>query len=500
MDERSIPIDIHLKKLLDWLISRRICNREWHDKIRLVREKIGHAIEDMPEHPKIKELLSGAHINYWHCLEIVDLLKDTEKDSRNFFGQYSSQRMTLWKEIASLYLKENIYLGEGAQLLTQAVTYDLPGLKKHIVKLSQIQEDCDKKEKENDKKSAEFKQEFLKACQQLGIDGKHPRKEIISLLDDLPKIYSSLTDECRNLEAAVTVYENFIAGNELDLLPTLKFLISRGNVTTYEWVHGEAPLTIEEPKLDFDDDESDETSKVENVEIDFDIDFSAPVDLSGVELEAPVDIDWGEMDGGDGGEVGTDIDWDAVGISCDVQIESDGVEGGVARDADALSLLDNRKTRNLLLDDLHELECFLIQRHFEVSDDSSFSAILLGPSLKNEVKPDELVRLAGQVRGLIDQLTTGKLHHLQLVKSSPSYVTRLVDNLTQKSRLSDKLKSANITLAQTKENAIKDQGDTQRKLKQMMDKNLELQRQIEKDISARYQNRKVNITGGVQSL
>ena len=36
--------------------------------------------------------------------------------------------------------------------------------------------------------------------------------------------------------------------------------------------------------------------------------------------------------------------------------------GGVARDSDALSLLDNRKTRNLFLDDLHELECFLLQR------------------------------------------------------------------------------------------------------------------------------------------
>lgn len=73
------------------------------------------------------ELLSGAHINYWHCVEIVEILKDTEKDTKNFFGQYGSQRMALWKEIVSLYQKENIYLGEGAQLLSQAVSYDLPG-------------------------------------------------------------------------------------------------------------------------------------------------------------------------------------------------------------------------------------------------------------------------------------------------------------------------------------------------------------------------------------
>jgi hypothetical protein len=74
------------------------------------------------------ELLSGAHINYWHCAEIVEILKETEKETKNFFGQYGSQRLALWKEIVTLYQKENIYLGEGAQLLTQAVSYDLPGI------------------------------------------------------------------------------------------------------------------------------------------------------------------------------------------------------------------------------------------------------------------------------------------------------------------------------------------------------------------------------------
>jgi hypothetical protein len=76
----------------------------------------------------LAELLSGAHINYWHCAEIVEILKETEKETKNFFGQYGSQRMALWKEIVTLYQKENIYLGEGAQLLTQAVSYDLPGI------------------------------------------------------------------------------------------------------------------------------------------------------------------------------------------------------------------------------------------------------------------------------------------------------------------------------------------------------------------------------------
>ena len=32
MDDH-LAIDIQLKKLLDWLVSRRICNRQWHENI-----------------------------------------------------------------------------------------------------------------------------------------------------------------------------------------------------------------------------------------------------------------------------------------------------------------------------------------------------------------------------------------------------------------------------------------------------------------------------------
>ncbi len=88
--------------------------------------------------------------------------------------------------------------------------------------MTQVQEECDKKEKENDKKSAEFRNEFTKACAQLGIEGKWPRKEIIALLDDLHKIYAQLTEESRNLEPALKYYRNFVGNPEQELLPTLK--------------------------------------------------------------------------------------------------------------------------------------------------------------------------------------------------------------------------------------------------------------------------------------
>ena len=42
--DSNLPIDIQLKKMSDWLISRRICNKSWHDNVSEAREKIAAAI------------------------------------------------------------------------------------------------------------------------------------------------------------------------------------------------------------------------------------------------------------------------------------------------------------------------------------------------------------------------------------------------------------------------------------------------------------------------
>jgi hypothetical protein len=47
-------------------------------------------------------------------------------------------------------------------------SFFIAGLKKHIAKLGQIQEECDRKEKENSKKANEFKNEYLKVRRMTG--------------------------------------------------------------------------------------------------------------------------------------------------------------------------------------------------------------------------------------------------------------------------------------------------------------------------------------------
>ncbi len=49
--------------------------------------------------------------DYYVCKRIVEILKKTDKDSKNIFGQYTSKRLLDWQEIVKLYEKDNVYLG-----------------------------------------------------------------------------------------------------------------------------------------------------------------------------------------------------------------------------------------------------------------------------------------------------------------------------------------------------------------------------------------------------
>lgn len=96
---------------LDWLVDRRHCSKDWNERSVAIRAKIQQAILDMPEHDEIKRLLGSSckimqifsfvnwnfflalDLDYFCCLKIVEILKETEKESKNMFGMYSSQRM-----------------------------------------------------------------------------------------------------------------------------------------------------------------------------------------------------------------------------------------------------------------------------------------------------------------------------------------------------------------------------------------------------------------------
>ena len=94
----------------------------------------------------------------------------------------------------------------------------------------------------------------------------------------------------------------------------------------------------------------------------------------------------------------------------------------------------------------------------------------------------------------------GQLYLLHQVKTSSTFVNRLVKELQHKLDMVARLESKIEEIKDKRILSSKDAQQLQKSCTKVMDKTKVLQDQIEKDISARYNNRRCNILGGVQSL
>ncbi|XP_071533386.1 CDK5 regulatory subunit-associated protein 3-like isoform X2 [Panulirus ornatus] len=472
MNEQDLPIDIHVGKLVEWLISRRHVKREWPQDVRVIREKINNAIQDMPEHPEITRLLSGTYINYFKCLKIVEILKETEKDSKNILGWYGSQRMKDWQEVVRLYEKDCVYLAEACQLLVRNINYEVPGIKRQISRGIQIQQ------------------------------VKH---ELVDLVKTLPEEFAKIAESSKSLTIPHQLYSDFMSftltGTQPDCLPLLKFVMEHGNVTTYEWLYGEAPCSIEEPQLHFALD--DETDKTPSDQIDFGdgggtIDFG---DASG-EIDFGDNHTSGEIDWGNLAEDSQTIDWGIGEVdnveTVDIVVEDSGVAGGVAKNSEALSILLNPDTRNQFINELHELEGFLGQRLSELETEEkvfSLNKFSNAPPSVQDHTAQQAREMMCQVKKILSQLYTTKMQHLFLISSSPRYVDRLAESLKSKLAVGEKLAEKQVLAKQRKQDAIEEQQNLTPKLALIIERTKELKSHIEEHISKKYKNRPVNLMG-----
>ncbi|KAM3967080.1 CDK5RAP3 protein homolog [Aphomia sociella] len=509
MDESNIPIDINIGKLQDWLVSRRHVNKEWQKSIIPVREKINNAIQDMPAHDDIAALLSGSYINYFHCQKIIEILKETEADTKNLFGRYGSQRMKDWQDVVRNYERDNLYLAEAAQMLVRNISYEIPGLKKQIAKEEQMQAECEKRHTDYLKNEASSKSEFLTLCRQLGIQGNKIKRELVDRLQELPEIYDKIGKSLKPLLPGIELYAAFtkyvLGDRATDVVTLLQYVVEHGNTTVYEWSYGEPPLSIEPDPIhiELDDDDQaagDQIDFGDNVNdvIDFgSIDSSAAIDFG--DGDAAAEIDWGNIDAA---PENVDLSASIADVSLEesgIVVEEQGMGGGVARGKDALTLLDNPTTRNQFIDQLVELESFLKMRLYETNtsnDSHSFSLIEQLPTESSAA----LTAMLDAVQVAASRLTAPEVNHLHNVKHSPRYVDVLTAQLKQKLTLSDKLSKLAARAAEQGSAASARVSQLRPVLARIIERTKELQAQIESDISKKYKGRPVNIIGGVKFL
>ncbi|KAM8945614.1 CDK5 regulatory subunit-associated protein 3 [Pelodytes ibericus] len=504
-DIQNVPIDIQTSRLLDWLVDRRHCTLKWQNKVLQIREKINQALQDMPEHEEIRSLLSGTYINYFHCIRIVEILKGTEAATKNLFGRYSSQRMKDWQEILSLYQADSTYLGECGSLLVRNVSYEIPALKKQMSRCQQLVVESERRAEECLQGAAEQREQYYSSCKRYGISGEDVRKELQSLVRDVPSVLRQVGADSAALLMAIQLYQacvTFVCDSSPDqALPLLLYVQEHGDTTVYEWRVGKVPERVERPQIE----EQDTPQNTEEGEIDWGDLGSPTVDAAeaGIVLEEPngEDIDWGiiadsEIEGENG------IVWDSGDASSaeiiTVVDAGNHVPAGVARGLDALTILENTETRNQFVDELMELEVFLSQWLQGLDGDTDIVTVTQfqnAPSILHGQTSEKMVSMLSVVKDLIGRLTDVRMRHLFLILASPRYVDRVTDLLRQRLRQAELLERKSEAWVERGKTAQEERLSLEPKLRLIQERSRELQGQIEADLSRRYNNRPVKLIG-----
>lgn len=451
---------------------------------------------------------SIADINYFHCKEIIEILKQTEKDTKSVFGTYGSKRMKDWQEVVKLYEKDNIYLGEAAQILVRNINYEIPNIKKQMNKCEQQSEECLKRIQTISKTENVLLNEHSALCQQLGIQGKNLKEEFLEKLKDLPEIYNQSIKNVGNLRDAVDFYNDFL--QDSTHLPILQHVINKGNTTVYEFLNKEAPLKIEENiiKLNIESEPEPEA----NNEIDFgtssDSTTSAEmIDFGECDLNSTITLETGDIDWGleensaapavSSGEIDFNIPLEEYGIV----VEGMGMDGGIAKGDQAYTILDSPSYRAKFLDEIYELESFLKMRVFEVNQLESSGNMMF--SLMDNLSTHDIKSIKKMLENIdliLGELSGERTRHLFQLKHSPKYADILANKLKQKLVAVEKIKVSKEVLKERSVDFLKQKIESKPVLDDMISQTKILQTNIEKDISKRYKNRVVNLMGGVNTL
>ncbi|XP_056153402.1 CDK5 regulatory subunit-associated protein 3 [Lampris incognitus] len=496
---QNLPIDVQTGKLVDWLVDRRHCNLKWQSAVMLIREKINAAIQDMPENEEIKQLLSGSYIHYFQCLRIVEILKGTEASSKNIFGRYSSQRMKDWQEIVSLYEADNAYLAEVASLLSRNVSYEGPALRRQVAKAQQLQQELSRKEAECQRSAADLRERYYSACKQYGITGENVARELQALVKDLPTVLEEVGKDAAKLDELIqlyTAFTNFVCEWSEPVLPMLTFIQKRGNTTFYEWRKGKAPTIVERPVME----EAPPDTVTEDT-IDWG-DLGNGTETQEVNLGITVEggVDWDiSLEPGSEKVDADGIDWgDAAPLEIEVLDVGTGCPEGIARGDDALTILENSKSRSQFIDELMELEVFLTQRLSEMQEEGdvvAMSQFQLAPSVIQSQTREHIQVMLAEVCNLLVRLTSLRMQHLFMIQASPRYVERVSEVLRQKLKQADILVLKRANMAEKMQEALEEQAKLEPRIDLLVGRTRELQKLIEADISKRYNNRPVNLMG-----
>lgn len=558
-DIRNLPIDITFSRLGEWLVDRKRIPADWRKRLAATRARISKEFSALPKDvDPYFQTLDPDGIGYFESKQIYDILLKSTPESRNIFGRLSGAAGA-WEAIVRAFEKDHIFLGEAAQIMVQNVSYEIPYQKKQVQKIQQQITELERREADIKRSSTLSAAKYVEACQELGLQGKNVRLELLETAKSLPDTFSRILEviNCDSTLQAMEYYSNFVrdAHTEKDksvliVLPNLRnirehppslhvsvgsgivdFVDTQSSYTEPDLVRGDLDVAAE--NIDWD-------ISVESSQINWDIDTVEETDDNGNGLgpyeminasdvpqsTSPNEAVESDQTSLDKEERGLHPEIPASEISWDISVETPQVD--VIDDASLPNFsLDNQTSvpytssqttelkeersklleteyRNKILDDLYEVKAFLSQRLGELNSEETLSlqhqVQAVSPFVLQQYTPDTIETMLSDVSSAISLLTDRKTRDLIMILNSKRFLDRLVTTLEEKKHHEVKLKEGLKDLATKRMELHNSLASSWPKQEAALSKTRELKKLCESTLSSMFDGRPVNIIGEINTL
>ncbi|KAK7267302.1 hypothetical protein RIF29_19971 [Crotalaria pallida] len=551
-DVRNLPIDITFSRLGEWLVDRKRVPADWRKRVAAIRARISKEFSSLPkDSDPTFQTLDPEGIGYLEAKHIYDILLKSTSESRNIFGRLSGAAGA-WEAIVRSYEKDHVFLGEAAQIMIQNVNYEIPYQRKQVQKIQQQLLELDRKEADIKRSATLSAAKYAEACQEMGLQGKNVRLELLETAKSLPSTFSRILDVVNSdiMSQAIEYYSNFVrdAHTEKDkssgaVLQNLRNMrenppslnVSVGsdiiNDVSVQSNNNELNLAISNVEVDAPDIDWD--ISVESSQIDWDIGTMEETDDTGNGLgpyeiinasdviQAPSPTEGiGSDPSLSNQELGShDISWDisvetpqvdvidevsATNVALDYQTSVPDTLPQLTENKEERSQLLDTEFRNKILDDLYEMKSFLNQRLAELRNDETLSlqhqVQAVAPFVLQQYAPDAIETMQNDISLAISLLTNRKTRDLIMILNSKRFLDRLVNSLEEKKHHEVKLKEGLKDLGTKRMELQNSLSSLWPKHDAALTKTKELKKLCEGTLSSMFDGRPVNIIGEINTL
>lgn len=536
-DIRNLPIDIAYARLGEWLVDRKKIPSDYRKRLSAIRSKISSAFSSLPKGvDPFFQTLDLEVIGYIEAKQIYNILLNSTTESRNIFGRLSGNAGE-WESIVRSYEKDHIFLGEAAQILVQNVNYEIPHQKKQLTKVQQQLAELERRETDIKRNASLSATRYMEACQELGLQGKDVRSELLETAKSLPSTFSKILQVLNSDLTLKTMeyYTDFVRDAHTDketspraVLQNLRMLHECPpplNVSVSSEVQNllkdlpnrEQPYI---PDADASIDGIDWNITTDDTQIDWDIGEVEQTEEFGDGfgsyeiVDAKIDLQ--DSDNGNGVLSGTsdsDICWDVSIENPQVDLSKvvSGTDLSKSTEIADSQVLDQERSqlleteyRNRILDDLLEIKSFLNQRLVEMSSEETSSlqhqVQAVAPSVLQQHASDAVQEMLKEVSLAISLLTDKKTRDLIMILNSKRYLDRLVSSLEEKKHHEVKLRESLNDLSVRRMELQNSLASYWPKQETAIAKTRELKKLCEETLSSMFDGRPVNIIGEINAM